>query len=437
MKAKSTIATVGVTALFLVALHLSGHTTAVRAQQSPPVYGDPQAMIEKIFGPTRQVEVRDPFYNNVVAFTITVPKDWFFEGTVLHGPGCMGMAYQSIAYRAYSPDASIGVQVAPRLTYYYWEDRYARPVGADCKFFAPMYSSDYAAMFTYRMRPNAQIDKVEPVLDIQQIYATLEKNNEQAARSAYPLHMPAEYDTGDFTRTRIHYEWEGYQEEEWLRVEMIYKDMPKSAFVCDGGPHPGRAEWRHFLQTDTFLYSRRAPRGKLDEYEPALAGIINTVRLTPDFVQATNARQQQITNMIVHSIQNQVITDQQNSQAFMNAMTSQHNQFMAQQQQRFDQHQREVADQTNRQNTQVQNFIGQMNSSTARTRDYQDILLDQQYYHNPQTGETSTVSGRLAHTWANGPASSNATSYLQNRDPNCNPNGIFGYNWVELMPIHH
>jgi hypothetical protein len=36
-----------------------------------------------------------------------------------------------------------------------------------------------------------------------------------------------------------------------------------------------------------------------------------------------------------------------------------------------------------------------MDASTARTRDYQDILLDQQYYVNPQTGETFTVSGRF------------------------------------------
>ena len=141
--------------------------------------------------------------------------------------------------------------------------------------------------------------------------------------------------------------------------------------------------------------------------------------------------------MIIHSIQTQTMINQQNSQAFMDAMTQQHESFMANMQRQGEiRHQNAMA-QINSQTAQVHNFIGQMDASTARTRDYQDILLDQQYYVNPQTGETSTVSGRFNHTWVNGQASSNGTSIVQSRDPNFNPNAAAGYNWVELMPIHH
>ena len=204
------------------------------AQQAP----DPQAIIQKIFGPTKQVEVRDPFYNNMVAFTITIPKDWVFEGTVLHGPGCNGAYYQSIAYRAYSPDASIGVQQMPRSDYYYWEEKIARPDGPACKFFAPMSSADYAAMFADRTRPKPQIDKNEPVTDAQQAKEYFEQGNQKMAQSAHQLRMPAEVDTPDFTRTRLHYDWEGYQEEEWLRVEMVYKDYPKPSSSTTADPIP-------------------------------------------------------------------------------------------------------------------------------------------------------------------------------------------------------
>jgi hypothetical protein len=398
---------------------------------------DVKAAIEKIFGPAKEVEVRDPFYNNLVAFTIIIPKDWVFEGTVLHGPGCMGMVYQSIAFRASSPDAAIGVQVAPQLNYYYWENPDARPLGAACKFFAPMSSADYAAMFADRTRPKPQIDRTEPTLDLQSAHEFFEKNNERMAQSAQQWRMPPEYDTIDFSRTRMHYDWEGFHEEEWMRVEMIYKDMPKSAFIYHGGPHPGHQEWEHFLAVTTNVSSRRAPQGKLDQYDPGLIAILNSMRLNPEFVQASNSRQQQITNNIIHSIQTQTAINQQQSQAFMDAMTRQHQAFMANQQQQFQASQQNAVDQMNRQTAQAHNFISQMDQSTARTRDYQDILLDQQYYVNPQTGETSTVSGRFTHTWVNGPATSNATTIMQSPNANFNPNGAAGYNWVELMPIHH
>jgi hypothetical protein len=424
------IATARITLLISAAL-----VSSMSAQQAVSP-ADLQAVIQKTFGPTKQVEVRDPFYNNMVAFTITIPKDWVFEGTVLHGPGCNGAYYQSIAYRAYSPDASIGVQQTPRLDYYYWEEKIARPDGPACKFFAPMSSADYAAMFADHSRPKPQIDKNEPVTDAQQVREYFEQGNQKIAQSARQLRIPAEYDTPDFTRTRLHYDWEGYQEEEWLRVEMIYRDYPKSVFIYNGGPHPGHQEWRHFLGVSTSLYSRRAPRGKLDQYDPALNAIIGSVQRTQEFIEATTNRQQQLSDMIIHSIQTQTMISQQNSQAFMNAMTQQHQNFMANQQKQFQISQQNATAQMDRRTQQAQNFTAQMNQSTAHTRDYQDILLDQQYYVNPRSGETSTVSGRFNHTFTNGPATSNATTVVQT-DSNFNPNGAAGYNWTELMPTHH
>lgn len=424
-------------ALLLAALAVS--SPCVSAQQpaaNAAPAPDAKAVIEKTFGPTKQLEVRDPMYNNMVAFTILVPKDWVFEGTVLHGPGCSGVTYQSFAYRASSPDAAFGVQVTPRLDYYYWEEQNARPQGGACKFFAPMSSADYAAMYAYRTRPKPQIDRTEPTLDLQQARENFERNNQRMAQSAQRWRMPAEYDSIDFSRTRIHYDWQGLQEEEWLRVEMVYKEMPKSVFVYNGGPHPGHQAWTRFLAISSIVSSRRAPKGKLDQYDPGLIAILNSMHWNPEFLQAENAHQQQITNMIIHSIQQQTAINQQQSQAFMDAMTRQHQAFMAGQQQSFNLSQQNAMNQMNRQTQQAQNFIGQMDQSTARTRDYQDILLDQQYYVNPQSGETATVSGRFNHAFVNGPMNSNATSMVQT-DSNFNPNGPMGYNWMELMPIHH
>jgi hypothetical protein len=432
MRVKWIAATLSLAVLTFLALRISVPTALAQQPSGPP---DMQTIIEKTFGPTKQVSVRDPFYN-LVAFTITIPKDWFFEGTVLHGPGCTGSYYQSIAYRAYSPDGAYGVQATPRLDYYYWEEQNAQPPGPACKFFAPMSSADYAAMFAYRTRPKAQIDRNEPVLDAQQIREAVAKGNEQSEASARSMNMPPQHVDADFTRTRIHFEWQGMQQEEWLRVEMVYRDYPKSVFIYNGGPHPGHQAWVHFLGVTTNVYGRRAPRGKLDQFDPALSAIISSLRRTDEFVQATNARQQVLSNAIIHSIQTQTMINAQNSKAFMDSMTRQHQAFMADQNRRFETSQQIAAAQSNRQDQQARNFIGQMNESTARTRDYQDILLDQQYYVNNQTGETATVSGRMNHAFANGPLSSNATSIVQT-DSNFNPNGPLGYDWNELTPIHH
>jgi hypothetical protein len=393
--------------------------------------------IEASFGPTKKVEVTDPFYNGMVAYTVTIPKDWVFEGTVLHGPGCMGLDYQGWALRAYSPDAAFGVQIIPQQSMYYWEDPRASADGANCKFFAPISSADYASMYAYRMRPNVQIDLNEPGKGAEQIYAIIEKRDEDMAEKAQRMRMPPEHDSGDFTRTRIHYDWEGFSEEEWLAVIMTYREMPKSVFIYDGGPHPGHPEWRFYLQTDATLTARRAPKGKLDQFDPALVAISSSLTFNPDFVQVTQAHQWdqarrniaamwQVTHSIIQASQTQMMITQQNSQAFrstMDAISQQHQQFMANMQRQGD--------------IRHQNFMGQMDARTAHTRDFQDYLLDQQYYVNPQTGQTATVSGRSTHTWANGPMNSNATSVVQSPNPNYNPNVSMTGNWTELVPIHH
>jgi hypothetical protein len=404
--------------------------------------------IEASFGPTRRIEVTDPFYNNIVAYTIIVPKDWFFEGTILHGPGCNGLEYQSFVYRAYSPDAAFGVQSLPRQTFFYWEDSLARAEGPACRFFAPLSAADYASMFTYRMRPNAQIDLSEPLPDADQKYQEIEKANDGFVEEARRYNVPPEQDNGDFARTRIHYEWEGLSEEELLVVGVIYKDIQKSVLGPPRGYHPGTVGWHHYLQVNATMAAVRAPRGKLDQSQDALTAIAKSIRFNPEFQQATSAHQWdqirrnvaqmwRVTNSIVNYSRAQMQLTQQNQQAFMNAMTQQHQQFMDNMQRQGEIRHRNAMAQINANSAQARNFMSQMDARTAHTRDYQDYLLNQQYYVNPQTGETATVSGRLTHTWANGPMNSNGTSIVQSPNPNYNPNGGMPGNWMELIPIHH
>src|ERR1700689_1045192 len=52
------------------------------------------------FGPMRTVEIWDPMFN-MVAYTMSIPQNWNFEGTVLHGPGCSSLMGEAV-FRAYS-----------------------------------------------------------------------------------------------------------------------------------------------------------------------------------------------------------------------------------------------------------------------------------------------------------------------------------------------
>src|SRR5450759_876690 len=50
------------------------------------------------FGTMKTVDLIDPMFN-MVAYTVTIPANWRYEGTVLHGPGCDGNEYAGRALR--------------------------------------------------------------------------------------------------------------------------------------------------------------------------------------------------------------------------------------------------------------------------------------------------------------------------------------------------
>jgi hypothetical protein len=392
------------------------------------------------FGPTRQVEIFDPLLN-MVAFTLNIPKDWLFEGTILHGPICGGGDFSSVVYRTSSPDTQYGVQVAPNQFWVWAENRQSVPDGALCKYLPPMSAIDYANLYAARMRPAAVVDASGPGLNAEEFYASLEKKNENG-RTHTVGSIPPWYDTGDVARIRVHYDWQGHAEEEWITAAMDYSDRTRNVFVYR---QPVRLA--HYLATNTNLVGCRAPKGRLDQYDAALFAIAHSLTRSPQYEQAWDAHEWdvvrrniaagwQLTHSLINNMNQQAAISRQNTQNFMDNLTRQNQQFIANMNQQAEiRHQNAMA-QINAQGAQAKGFISQMDSRTAHTRDVQDYVLDQQYYVNPSTGETQTLSGRANHAWTNGPATSNATSTVQTNG-NFNPNGNLTGNWTELQPINH
>jgi hypothetical protein len=375
------------------------------------------------FGATKQVEIFDPLYN-MVGFTISIPQNWKFEGTILHGPGCR-VDYQGAAYRAYSPDMQYGVQLMPVQEWYWADDQRALPKGRACKYLPSMSASEYGTVFASRMRPGSELEGSQPGPGSDEFMGKIESQKQGNGGLQYG---------GENDAVRIHYDWDGHSEEELLDVRMVRVQAVATIMVYPGNGSPGRPTSMPFLDSRASVVGLRAPRGKLRQSTAALYAISASLSETPQhraawsdrtWAQVRNqaAASAQITHTIISAIHGQEAISQQNAANFLANSRREHQEFM-------DTFERAGE-------TRHQNFLAQMDMQSGQARDFQDYLLDQQYYVNPSTGETSTQSGRFNHTWSNGPDSSNSTSTIQGDSPNFNPNGIVYGNWTELQPIHH
>src|SRR5258708_12362563 len=111
----------------------------------------------------RTVEIIDPMFG-MVADTLRIPANWRFEGTVLHGHGCINDdyydEYSSLAYRASSPDGRFGVQSIPSTIFYWGTDPGAVFQGRFCKDLPPISAAAYGELVSVRMRPGSEVDSV-------------------------------------------------------------------------------------------------------------------------------------------------------------------------------------------------------------------------------------------------------------------------------------
>jgi len=57
----------------------------------------------------------------MVAYTMTIPAAWNFQGAVMTGPGC-DMDQSMVAYRVWSDDLRYGVQRMPIVAWYTVQD---------------------------------------------------------------------------------------------------------------------------------------------------------------------------------------------------------------------------------------------------------------------------------------------------------------------------
>src|ERR1700733_6593441 len=186
------------------------------------------------FGPMRNVEIWDPLFN-MVAYTLSMPKSWNFEGTVLHGPGCQNPLAAPVM-RVFSPDMLYGIQLLPTPNFFWAEDKQALPHGPACKILQPMSTDDYGKLIAVTARPGAVVDSTELAPGNANFQASLAQSmkylDQQAAARGYRNQMTAK---GEAKWVHIHYDFNGHPEEEILVVALSVTDQPTSVTVSRPG----------------------------------------------------------------------------------------------------------------------------------------------------------------------------------------------------------
>jgi hypothetical protein len=371
------------------------------------------------FGPMKTVEIMDPMFN-MVAYTMQIPASWQFEGTILHGPGCI-VEWASVAFRANSPDMQYGIQLTPSTDFWWGDDPGAIPQAPGCKKAPPMSAVDYGKLVSIRMRPGSEVDSVESSPNEAAYQANIEKSNAQLSQQGASVgnRNPSKF-TGELKRLHIHYDLNGHAEEEWLNVAMSVGKLPTSIWVKNQGRGPQLA-MKNRIQSTVTVSGGRAPQGQWQSHADAYKAISATLKANPEYNAKFNAYMQEKTNRNIAA-----------SWAVTNAILQKGAQEQAQ---RTQQAQAFIQNMEQQGAARNANFNAQMDRKSANAQNVCDYLLDQQLYVNPTTGQTQMQSSGSNHTFSNG--SGPGSTVVQTNSPTYNPNGMLAGNWTELQPIHH
>jgi hypothetical protein len=370
-------------------------------------------------------------FNNIVAYTISVPKSWNFEGIVLHGPGCT-LPMEASVFRAYSPDMLYGVQSIPTSVYAWADDQGAVPQGAACKIVQPMTAEEFGRVIAVSMRPDSLVDSVEPSPNEAQMRANLEQVNQKTAQqaAAYGDHNPVVM-SGEDKWLRIHYDLNGHPEEEILDVGISVTTVPIASNV--GRPGQGsQGGTKHRYEWTPRVSGVRAPKGQLQPHMDAFKAIAQTFKANPEWSAKYYAYVKQVNDENMQRSRDFTKNLISKSWAVTNSILQQGQE---QQAQRMQQSQQFIANMKQQGDARNAQFAANMAAKDGHAKDVADYLLDQQLYVNPTTGQTQTQSNQFNYTYSNGSGPGGAV--VQTNSASYNPNGQMQGNWTLLQPIHH
>jgi len=427
------LATAGTVAMLACGNH-GASSGSVNAAVNPPSTEGASGVLapsSSDFGPMRTVEVRDPMFDNIVAYTISIPRSWNFEGIVLHGPGC-SLPMEASVFRAYSPDMLYGIQAIPTSQYAWADDQGAAPQGAACKIVQPLTAEEFGRLITVSIRPDAVVDSVEASPNEASMRANLEHVNQNTAQQAasYGNRNPVVM-SGEDKWLRIHYDLNGHPEEEILDIGVSMTTLPILANLGRPG-QSSQSGPKHRYEWTPRVSGIRAPKGQLQAHMDAFRAISQSFKANPEWSAKYFAYVKQVNDEAIQRSRDFTINLISRSWAVTNSILQQGQE---QQAQRMQQSQQFIANMKQQGDARNAQFAASMAAKDGHAKDVADYLLDQQLYVNPSTGQTQTQSNQFNYTYSNG--SGPGSAVLQTNSASYDPNGQMQGNWTLLQPIHH
>jgi hypothetical protein len=362
---------------------------------------------------TKQVQIMDPSLN-MVAYTLTIPSSWNFQGAILTNPGCGDS--NVVAYRVWSDDLRYGVQRMPSVNWFSPEDP-TTPIGAGCKKMQPLTPVEYAGMVVPTLRPGATLVGTSPAPEAANLADFAKQMDQVVNPNGARLGIPPTRFGSAATRLRITYNMGSLAEEEFLDVMEDIRDVPNSTIIS----RPGqilKTAYKNVKTTNAWIVAERAPKGQLDASEPKLDAVRKSLTINPEWDKkmADLIRQRGAA-----AIKQSWVSFNANYKANQDAYNA-----------RFAQGQQFIANMQAQGEKRNAEFAAYEDSRTRHTADEVDYILDRQYYVNPSSGQTSTISTTYTNNWQNGAGDAVLTN-IQGYDPN----GLVQGNWTQLQPIKH
>jgi hypothetical protein len=364
---------------------------------------------------TKKVEIRDPNMNNMVAYTLVIPANWNFQGTVLLDPNC-GATPNTVAYRVWSDDLRFGVQRMPEVNWFTPSDPRVL-LAKQCKKMDALNAVQYAGMVMPILRPNAQLVSTAPAPQANVLAANAKQMEQVLGASASRYGQPAPKYGWDAKELRIQYNLGSMPEEEFFQVLESTSDTPSSIIVS----RPGQILKTQYVsnkRTTAWIVSERAPKGQLDASRAKLEAIRSSLAINPEWDKAMGDLIRQRGAAVIAQSWKTFNANYKANQDAYNRRFAQGEEFIANMQAQGD---KRNAD-----------FAAYEDSRTRHTADQVDAILDRQYYVDPSNGQTSTISTTYTNNWSNGLGDKVLTN-IQGYDPN----GYVQGNWTQLQPIKH
>ena len=353
-------------------------------------------------GGTTTYPVYDPAFNNMKAFTLTVPAGWKFQGTVMTSP-CTFLPWT--VFRAYSPDGLTEMRTAP-VVGWAWRPgiRGLDPAKAGC---LPIGGQITAAQFLHQyvetIPGGVHIVGSMPISPQYQAWAQRisPKNSDRSGAG-----MQTQF-TVDTAALHIQTHNGTFTVDQRVRVAV------ECSLQSNAGPMNGGT---CFARVDTL----RAPEGKLDALITLTDGQDLPHQVSePAWQEAMLRRQNEEAARRMEDLRAAADAGsrmlRQQHEQFMATMQHNHEAFEAQQESSF--------------RSSMNAANASMNARTTSASDWVDYALDQQT--TVGANGLQKVSNDYGNTWSDG-----AGHWYQTTDPNANPNGVLTGNWSRDTKVH-